>query len=267
MLSYTCGWCRWTHAYPWNIDIVVNKCRNKTVQYTMVIFMGTCTWALQTYTPFHVILYMVRKCIHCFCSQWRTFWIAGEKSASMRKNQSSVFIYIYIYVHIYIYYFHQHTAIIWQCCTYNIENGTNRIIKCSIFTSKSKENIRYLNKIVSHQLLYDYIQYKCNHIIITIKTSSQPQQDVITKEPGIRWETYIGSHICGTRRRINILLLWLAKIINFGNFFRLTVCLSVCLPVCLFVCLSVIFTILVAPFKQSTPNLAYICILDLARSV
>ena len=59
--------------------------------------------------------------------------------------------------------------------------------------------------------------------------------------------------------------LLLAKI--FGKYVRLTVCLSVCLFVCLSVCLSVMLTIQVAPFKQSTPNLAHVCILDLATGV
>ena len=54
-------------------------------------------------------------------------------------------------------------------------------------------------------------------------------------------------------------LLLLAKIFNFGKYVRLTVCLSVCL--------SVMLTVQVAPFKQSTPNLAHVCILDLATGV
>ena len=53
--------------------------------------------------------------------------------------------------------------------------------------------------------------------------------------------------------------LLLAKIFNFGKYVRLTVCL--------FVCLSVIFMILVAPFKQSTLNLAHIWNLHLAIGV
>ena len=46
-----------------------------------------------------------------------------------------------------------------------------------------------------------------------------------------------------------------------------SVCLSLSLSVCLFVCGSEMLTILVAPFEQSTPNLAHICILDLATCV
>ena len=75
--------------------------------------------------------------------------------------------------------------------------------------------------------------------------------------------------------------LLLAKIFNFGKYVRLTVCYLpkfsiltsmfvwrfVCLSVCLFVCLSVIFTILVASFKQSTPNFAHIWNLNLAIGV
>ena len=45
------------------------------------------------------------------------------------------------------------------------------------------------------------------------------------------------------------------------------ICKYVRLTVCLSVCLSVMLTIQVAPFKQSTPNLAHVCILDLATGV
>ena len=57
------------------------------------------------------------------------------------------------------------------------------------------------------------------------------------------------------------------RFVTCQNFQFLQVCSFDGLSVCLSVCLSVIFTILVAPFKQWTPNLAHICILDLARAL
>ena len=150
MLSYTCGWCSLAYAYSWNIDIVVNKCRYKIVQYTMVIlwehvprrcrsirlFTLFCVWFVNAYIAFVAI------------DQYSELL---EKKSYVKTNRL-FFMYTHTYIYIYLYIYNTifiNTLLLFDNVALTILKVELTLINAQWYSPKSKENNHYLNKIIS----------------------------------------------------------------------------------------------------------------------